>query len=91
MTPSTHGIAYTLRGLLEGHALTGEPRWLQAVERTSEVLIRKLEVMPRLVADWDADWKPRPRTRASRAPCSSAAYGCACSRPRATRAGSMPA
>jgi hypothetical protein len=57
-TPSTHGIAYTLRGLLEGFTITGEERWLRAVERTSEVLIRKLEVLPRLPANYDDDWRP---------------------------------
>jgi uncharacterized protein YyaL (SSP411 family) len=58
MTPSTHGIAYTLRGLLESHAITGEERWLRAVERTSEVLVRKLEVLPRLYANYDEGWRP---------------------------------
>jgi hypothetical protein len=58
MTPSTHGIAYTLRGLLEASLIADEPRWRQAVERTSEVLIRKLEISPRLVADWDETWRP---------------------------------
>ena len=57
-TPSTHGLAYTLRGLLESHAITGEESWLSAVERTSEALIRKLAVGPRLVAGYDADWRP---------------------------------
>jgi hypothetical protein len=55
--PSTHGLAYTLRGLLESHALSGQERWLAAVERTSEVLIRKLEVQLRLPAAYDADWQ----------------------------------
>jgi hypothetical protein len=54
--PSTHAIAYTLRGLLESHAILGEDRWLQAVERTSEVLVRKLEVRPRLPANYDEAW-----------------------------------
>jgi len=58
VTPSTHAIAYTLRGLLEGSLIADEPRWLQAVERTSEVLIRKLEIAPRLFADWDETWRP---------------------------------
>lgn len=58
MTPSTHGIAYTLRGLLEGHAITDEERWLRAVERTSEVLVRKLEVQPIVFANYDENWKP---------------------------------
>lgn len=58
MNPSTHGIAYTLRGLLEASLIADEPRWRQAVERTSEVLIRKLEISERLVADWDETWQP---------------------------------
>ena len=45
MLPSTHGIAYTLRGLLEGGLVLQEERWIAAVQRTSEVLIRKLEVL----------------------------------------------
>jgi hypothetical protein len=57
-TPSTHGLAYTLRGLLESHAIAGEESWLNAVERTSEALIRKLAVGPRLLAGYDADWRP---------------------------------
>jgi hypothetical protein len=61
MTPSTHGLAYTLRGLLESYAIAREERWLRAAERTSEVLIRKLEVLPRLVADYDEDWHPAGR------------------------------
>lgn len=56
--PSTHAIAYTLRGLLESHELESESRWLDAVLRTSEVLIRKLEVLPRLVATYDERWRP---------------------------------
>lgn len=56
--PSTHAIAYTLRGLLESHEIEAEQRWLDAVLRTSEVLIRKLEVLPRLVATYDDRWRP---------------------------------
>jgi hypothetical protein len=56
--PSTHGIAYTLRGLLESSALLDEPRYLDSALEASEVLIRKLEVLGRLPADWDADWRP---------------------------------
>ena len=59
MLPSTHGIAYTLRGLLESHVLVDEPRYLDSVVRAAEVLIRKLEVLGRLPADWDSDWTPR--------------------------------
>jgi hypothetical protein len=61
MQPSTHGLAYTLRGLLESHVLTGAASWLAAVERTSEVLIRKLEVLPWLSANYDEAWRPVSR------------------------------
>lgn len=56
--PSTHAIAYTLRGLLESHALEPDDRYLAAVERTSEVLIRKLEVHSGLPANYDEAWRP---------------------------------
>jgi hypothetical protein len=61
MQPSTHALAYTLRGLLESYAIAGEEPWLRAAERTSEVLIRKLEVLTRLVADYDEEWRPAAR------------------------------
>jgi uncharacterized protein YyaL (SSP411 family) len=56
--PNTHGIAYTLRGLLESHALTGEARYLEAVVRTSEKLIGELDARGFLPAVYDADWHP---------------------------------
>ena len=59
--PSTHGIAYTLQGLLESHVMRGEERWLRAVERTSEALVRKLEVLPMLAAEYDEEWRPTAR------------------------------
>jgi len=59
--PSTHGIAYTIRGLLESHVLLGESPYLDAVVLTSEVLIRKLEIFGRLPAAWTPDWLPAAR------------------------------
>jgi uncharacterized protein YyaL (SSP411 family) len=56
--PSTHAIAYTLRGLLESSAIDGEPAYLDAALRTSEVLIRKLETLGGLPANYDEDWAP---------------------------------
>ncbi len=56
--PSTHAIAYTLRGLLEGHAMLDDPRYLDAVVGTSEVMIKKLEVLGRLPANWASNWSP---------------------------------
>ena len=61
LAPSTHGLAYTLRGLLESHVITGERSWLTAVERTAEALILKLEVLPRLLAGYDERWRPTAR------------------------------
>lgn len=61
MLPNTHGIAYTLRGLLECSVLLGEPRYVGAVERTSEVLIRKLEELGTIPATWDEHWRPMAR------------------------------
>jgi hypothetical protein len=57
MNPSTHALAYTLRGLLESYEITGEHRWLAAAERASEALIRKLEIHSQLVAEYDEDWR----------------------------------
>jgi len=57
--PSTHAIAYTLRGLLESYALVGGDHYLQAVRRTSEALVRKLETTASLPANFDAEWVVR--------------------------------
>jgi uncharacterized protein YyaL (SSP411 family) len=60
--PNTHGIAYTLRGLLESYALTGHEPYLDAVRRTSNVLIGKLDMHSRLLpASFDAAWAPQAR------------------------------
>lgn len=56
--PNTHGIAYTLRGLLESHELLGDPRFLGAALLSSEVLMRKLEVLGTLPATFDSTWAP---------------------------------
>jgi hypothetical protein len=59
--PNTHGIAYTLRGLLESGLLRGEDHYVDAVRLTSEQLIRKLEVLGTLFASLDHDWSPGSR------------------------------
>ena len=56
--PSTHAIAYTLRGLLESYCLTGEERWLVAVKRTAEALLVPLDRHRLLPANFHADWRP---------------------------------
>jgi hypothetical protein len=57
-TPSTHGIGYTLQGLLESYALIGEERWLRAVERTSEVLVATFQKLGTLPGAFDSEWRP---------------------------------
>jgi rhamnogalacturonyl hydrolase YesR len=59
--PNTHGIAYTLRGLLESYVLIADPRYLDAVRRTAGVLIEKLRAIGFLPAVWDSSWTPRVR------------------------------
>jgi hypothetical protein len=58
MTPSTHAIAYTLRGLLESYCLAEEEPWLRAVERTSEALLPHIERQPLLCGAFGSDWTP---------------------------------
>jgi hypothetical protein len=58
ITPSTHAIAYTLRGLLESHVITEEERWLRAVEGPAEILARELDLHSHLPASYDKDWRP---------------------------------
>jgi uncharacterized protein YyaL (SSP411 family) len=61
MLPSTHSIAYTLRGLLESSFLLGEPGYLEAARRGSERLLATLDRLGRLPATYDSDWRPRAR------------------------------
>jgi uncharacterized protein YyaL (SSP411 family) len=61
MLPSTHTIAYTLRGLLESGALLGEPRYLDAALRGAEPLVGALDRAGGLSATYDGDWRPRAR------------------------------
>jgi hypothetical protein len=58
MTPSTHAIGYTLRGLIESSAEAGEERWLRAAERASEVLVASFRTIGTIPAAFDADWRP---------------------------------
>jgi uncharacterized protein YyaL (SSP411 family) len=58
MLPSTHSIAYTLRGLLESALLLGESRYLDAALRGSEPLLGVLDDLGRLPATYDAEWRP---------------------------------
>lgn len=60
--PLTHTIGYVLRGLIEGHAFGGDPRYLAAVRKSADALVaaqRDDGALPgRLTEDWSpaADW-----------------------------------
>lgn len=57
-TCNTHGIAYTLRGLLEGYKILHDNRYLESVIKTSEVLMRKFEIKKFLQTSYNEKWKP---------------------------------
>jgi uncharacterized protein YyaL (SSP411 family) len=56
--PNTHGIAYTLRGLLESYKLTRQERFLRAALLGSEALVERFETQGRLLANYDRNWRP---------------------------------
>ncbi len=60
--PNTHGIAYTLRGLVESAALLDHEPYLAAARRTADALIERRQALGgRLPATFDARWKPSAR------------------------------
>jgi uncharacterized protein YyaL (SSP411 family) len=61
MLPSTHGIGYTLSGLLESYCSSGREAYLSAVVKTSEVLIRRLAVFGWLPGSFARSWEPAAR------------------------------
>jgi len=61
--PNTHGIGYTLRGLVESYPLVLDERYLSAAKLTSRVLIDQLLGLGTLPATWKADWTPAARFR----------------------------
>jgi Squalene-hopene cyclase C-terminal domain len=59
MLPSTHSIAYTLRGLLESGRLLGEERYVAAALRGAEPLVEVFAARRWLPATYDEHWRPR--------------------------------
>jgi hypothetical protein len=57
MLPSTHGLAYTIRGLLESSALLDRDDLLRAAIRTSDALIGVLEREGRLPGAYRRGWR----------------------------------
>jgi hypothetical protein len=60
--PNTHGIAYTLRGLLESSVLLDHEAYLDAVKRASDALIDRMQALGgRLPATFDSKWNATAR------------------------------
>ena len=59
MLPSTHSIAYTLRGLLEATAAGSKPIYLERAAATSRTLLDLLHTLRWLPATYDSSWRPR--------------------------------
>jgi hypothetical protein len=57
--PNTHALAYTLRGLLESSRITGDDRYLTAVQRTTDELIPRFRDLHWLPGVFDRSWRPR--------------------------------
>ena len=58
-TCNTHGLAYALRGLIEGYRLTGDERMLRAVRWASEPVRTLFLRTGRLPGFFGEDWTPR--------------------------------
>lgn len=55
--PNTHGLAYTIRGLVEAYGCTGEQRYLNAAKKTADKFQRLFEIRKFLYTFWDDEWK----------------------------------
>lgn len=55
--PLTHTIGYVLRGVLEGHRLSGRADLLQAAQKTADGLMTAIEADGRLPGRLDAQWR----------------------------------
>jgi hypothetical protein len=56
--PNSHGLAYTMRGLLESAALLGEERYLEGAVRTAHAMLGVYRRLGRLPGTFDRDWSP---------------------------------
>lgn len=62
MLPSSHALAYTMRGLLESSTLLGDRRYLDAAQNTARALAAVFRSLRWLPATYDRDWSPRSRS-----------------------------
>ena len=59
--PNSHGLAYTMRGLLESGALLGDERYLRAALLTARAMLELHRRLGRLPATFERDWTPAAR------------------------------
>lgn len=57
--PLTHTLGYFLRGVVEAHRLSGDPRYLDAARQTAEGLFSAQRADGALPGCLDAHWQPR--------------------------------
>jgi uncharacterized protein YyaL (SSP411 family) len=56
--PNSHGLAYTMRGLLESAVLLGDERYLESALRTAHAMLGVYRRLGRLSGTFDRDWNP---------------------------------
>ena len=57
--PNSHGIAYTMRGLLESAVLLGDERYLESALRTAHALLGVYRRLGAAARTYERDWTPR--------------------------------
>lgn len=56
--PNSHGLAYTMRGLLESAVLLGDQRYLEGAVRTAHAMLGVFRRLGRLPGTYERDWSP---------------------------------
>jgi hypothetical protein len=56
--PNSHGLAYTMRGLLESAVLLGDERYLDGAVRTAHAMLGVFRRLGRLPGAFERDWSP---------------------------------
>jgi hypothetical protein len=56
--PNSHGLAYTMRGLLESSVILGDECYLEAAVRTAHAMLGIFRRLGRLPGTYDRDWSP---------------------------------
>jgi hypothetical protein len=57
--PITHGIGYTLRGIVEAYLFTGDRQFLEAAKKTADGLLTAIRADGFLPGRLDSDWQGR--------------------------------